>query len=339
VSDADRPVRAGLLPLAIPLSWGFRAGGAALAALRDRGIGVRRLPVPVVSVGNLVAGGTGKSPCVAWTARALAAAGARPAIALRGYGSADPARSDEALEYAATAPGIPVLAGADRFASVRAALARGEPIDCVVLDDGFQHRRLARDLDLVLVDATRPSLEDRCLPAGWLREPPSALRRADLVVVTRARAVDPALAAAIRRLHGRDPIAWTDHRWTGFEVYGAGTVRSEPLGWLRGRPVAAVVGIGHPRAFLAAAEEAGATIAARTIGRDHAPWNGPAGDAALATGVGSGIVLTTRKDWVKLAGRPRPPGVEVAIPRLELAFLAGEDELLARFRQAVGLAR
>jgi tetraacyldisaccharide 4'-kinase len=328
------PLPAGFAPLAIPISWGYGLAVRAVSFGRDRGIGVRRLPIPVISVGNLTAGGTGKSPFVAWAARTLAAAGARPAIALRGYAAADPSRSDEALEYRETAPGVPVLAGADRHATVSAALARGERLDCVLLDDGFQHRRLARDLDLVLVDATRPGLGGRLLPAGWLREPAGALRRADLVVVTRAAGFDGKLAAAIRRHHGLEPFAWCDHRWSSIEVVSPAGSRVEPVAWLAGRPVALVAGIGNPAAFVVAARRAGVSIERETIARDHAPWRGPAGDAALASGRGPGLVLTTRKDWVKLAARPLPPGVEVAIPRLELAFLGGEEPLRERLASA-----
>jgi tetraacyldisaccharide 4'-kinase len=333
------PLPRTLSPLALPLSWGYGFGVRAVSAVRGLGIGVRRLSVPVLSVGNVTVGGTGKSPFVAWAARTLAAAGARPAIALRGYGSVDPARGDEVLEYRETAPGIPVLAGPDRHAMVQAALARGEPIGCVVLDDGFQHRRLARDLDVVLIDATRPGLDGPLLPAGWLREPAGALRRADLVVVTRATRIDQSLADAIRRFHGREPFAWCDHRWAWIEVVSASGTRIEPVSWLDGRSVAIVAGIGHPEAFVDAARRAGAAVADRTIARDHARWDGAAGDAALATGRGTGLVLTTRKDWVKLVARPLPAGVEVAIPRLELAFLAGESALRERLVGAAAPAR
>jgi tetraacyldisaccharide 4'-kinase len=328
------PLPPGLATLSIPLSWIYGAAVRVASSRRGGGGGVRRLPVPVISVGNVTVGGTGKSPFVAWATRQLAAAGMRPAIALRGYGSRDPARGDEALEYRETSPGVPVLAGADRHATVLAAIARGADVGCVVLDDGFQHRRLARDLDVVLIDATRPGLDGRLLPAGWLREPAEALRRADLVVVTRAKGVDAGLAATIRRFHGRDPLAWTDHRWSSVEVVSAAGPRSEPVEWLRGRRAALVAGIGNPAALVAAAREAGVLLDRETIGRDHAPWAGPAGDAALATGRGPGLVLTTGKDWVKLRSRAIPPGVEIAIPRLEIAFLAGEAEVRARLLAA-----
>lgn len=330
------PLPSPFAPITVPLSWVYGVAVRISSSRRDTGAGVRRLPVPVISVGNVTAGGTGKSPFVAWATRQLAAAGMRPAIALRGYGSRDPARGDEALEYRETAPGISVLAGADRHATVLAAIARGSDVGCVVLDDGFQHRRLARDLDIVLVDATRPGLDGRLLPAGWLREPAQALRRADLVVVTRAQGVDAGLAATIRRFHGRDPLAWTDHRWSSVEVVSAAGVRSEPVDWLRGRRAALVAGIGNPAALVAAARGAGVTLESETIGRDHAPWDGPAGDAALMTGLGPGLVLTTGKDWVKLRSRALPHGIEVAIPRIEIAFLAGEGEVRERL---LGAAR
>ena len=343
MADRRGPLPQALAPLAWCAARVYGLGVSLRNARFDRGVGVRRLEVsgvcvPVISVGNLTAGGTGKSPFVAWVCAELVRAGAQPVIAMRGYGAEAPEESDEAREYATTAPGARVVVDPDRVSALHAALSQVDAADLarcvVVLDDGFQHRRLARDLDLVLVDATRPGLGGRLLPAGWLREPAGALRRADLVVVTRAAGFDGKLAAAIQRFHGREPFAWCDHRWSSIEVVSPAGSRVEPVAWLAGRPVALVAGIGNPAAFVGAARRAGVSIERETIARDHAFWEGTAGDAALASGRGPGLVLTTRKDWVKLAARPLPPGIEVAIPRLELAFLGGEEPLRERLASA-----
>src|SRR6185312_3859607 len=139
-------------------------------------------PIPAVSVGNLTVGGTGKTPISAWLAQGLAARGARPAIVLRGVGG------DEPLVHRALNPTIPVVVGADRVAAVREAAAAGA--DIAVLDDAFQHRRVQRAADLVLISADRWTDDVRLLPAGPWREPLRAIRRATLVIVTRKAADD-----------------------------------------------------------------------------------------------------------------------------------------------------
>ena len=143
------------------------------------------MPVPVVSVGNLSVGGTGKSPFTRRLAEAIIASGGKPAIALRGYRSRSTGGSDEAREYEDSLPDVPILVGADRARTILSALESAPgSFDCVVLDDGFQHRRLHRDLDIVLVDSSRSDVFGDLLPNGWLREPVTALSRADCVALT-----------------------------------------------------------------------------------------------------------------------------------------------------------
>ena len=118
----------------------------------DAGLGVLKTGLPVVSIGNLTVGGTGKTPCVQWAARALIAAGHRPAIALRGYGSRPGQPSDEAMEHREALEGVPVLASPDRVASIETIRSEYPTCDVVILDDGFQHRRVAREVDVLLVE-------------------------------------------------------------------------------------------------------------------------------------------------------------------------------------------
>ncbi len=153
------------------------------AAYRLGWLSSRRVGVPVVSVGNLTAGGTGKTPCVAYVARYYRRLDRCVAILSRGYGGAG-GRNDEALVLEEELPDVPHLQGADRVALAATAIEELES-EVLVLDDGFQHRRLARDLDLVLVDATEPWGHGYLLPRGLLREPASALRRAGVVLLTR----------------------------------------------------------------------------------------------------------------------------------------------------------
>lgn len=307
----------------------------------DRGRGVRRLECPVVSVGNLTVGGTGKTPLVAEIARRLAAGGARPIVALRGYRADTEGRSDEAELHRLALPGMPVVVGADRWSAIRAAGVSLAPPAVVVLDDGFQHRRLARDLDLVLVDATRPCLSGRLLPAGWLREPAESLRRADAVIVTRAEGVDRGLAAPIERLHGRPPIAWCRHAWDGFDLHHGGEplgdappeVR-EPAAWIRGRRIATLLGIAHPEPIRAALAGLGAIERLAIPARDHQAYGPRRAERIARAAIGSGAecLVTTAKDWVKLRRWWRSE-LPVAVPRLRIDWLEGEsaiDALLER---------
>lgn len=335
-SEAASAGPAGPLPLPgallAPLASLYGAAVAARNRRFDRGAGVFRLASPVISVGNLTVGGTGKTPLVAEIAATLVATGRRPVVAMRGYGAKVGGRSDEQLVLENLVPGLAVAAGPDRVRSLREA---GEPRDSrtvVVLDDGFQHRRIARDLDLVLVDATRPALRGRLLPAGWLREPAESLRRADAVIVTRAAAVDAAIAEEIERVHGRPPVAWVDHRWSAIDRFGGGEAAAvEPIEWLAGRRVAVVVGIGRPEAFAAMAAAAGAEVVAAVSGRDHQVYSPRRLGRILASTAGAEAVLTTLKDWVKLRDL-WPPERLAAVPRLMLRWTQGRsafDRLLS----------
>lgn len=342
-----------------PLAWGYGALVRFDRWRRTKLVTPHRAPVTVVSVGNVTAGGTGKGPFVRWIVEALRAEGRAPAIALRGY-RASAAGSDEAREHAALLPGTPVLVGADRWRSITGALARGAVFDTVVLDDGFQHWRLARDLDLVLVDALRPGFDEAMLPAGALREPWSSLRRADAVVVTRAGAIDSALAARIESWHGRAPIAWCRHAWSridrhAFDEQGRLETRREGAAWIDGLRVGVVAGLGHPEAFFEQVRAAARDAQWLLRARDHASYDAPALERVVraATAQRLDAVVTTMKDWVKLEpllrarrGRATDPstrsgagdasgapiGVPVAVPIAHLEFIAGEEALRTLLR-------
>jgi len=275
----------------------------------DRGLGVTRLDRPVISVGNLSAGGTGKTPMVRWVVRELLRLGHHPAIAMRGYRAGRDGMSDEAAEHADALPNIPIVAQPDRISGLRALFGsdQGRGIDCVVLDDGFQHRQIARDLDIVLVDATRPFFRDALLPTGFLREPGSALGRAGAVVVTRAerlREDDLSVVMSQCRAMVADPsipVVAAEMRWDRVHVYGS-SPSTEPVSVLRGKRLILVTAIGNPSAFEQAVIQAQVDIADRLVLPDHAKFD--AGvvrelSKRVAPSRASGVV-TTMKDWVKL---------------------------------------
>lgn len=313
----------------------------------DRGIGVTRFDRPVISVGNLSVGGTGKTPIVRWLVGELVAAGHVPAIAMRGYASRD-GLSDEAEEYRRAMPDVRVVAQPDRTAGLRALFATtdGGRVDCVVLDDGFQHRTLARDLDIVLIDATRRTLDDRVLPAGWLREPVTSLARADAVVLTRAdritaHALDQ-LAARVRDLAGTDLVVAAQHAWAGLRVAQGQADTDQPVTWLAGQRVVVCCAIGHPAAFVRAVRDAGAEVAAEHVLADHHPYDDRT-VRQLVNSAGSSradAIVVTEKDWVKLRSQWPADAMPVVRPRLEVAPLDGWadgwDRLRSRAVRAAG---
>ena len=288
--------------------------------LYDRGLfPVGRLDVPVISVGNLVAGGTGKTPFVELLVRKLQRRGLRPGIASRGYRSARrdggggefhaPHRAnDEARQLASSLPDVAHVQEADRLAAGRRLVDLG--VDAIVLDDGFQHRRLARDLDLCLVDATRPWGLPRqgnreavraFLPRGLLRESPRALARADAICITRSDQVSADELARLRsELNDLAPgraILLAAHR-PGLLRRPDGTpgLPSE----LRGQEVDLVSGLANPAAFEMTVRSLGALVREHRRYPDHHDY----ADGDLDGLGGGGVpVVTTAKDAVKLEGR------------------------------------
>lgn len=312
---------------------GSIAYGAVVAARNarfDRGIGVRSIDRPVISVGNIVVGGTGKSPMVRWIAQWGLERKSRPLIALRGYRSRD-GESDEAAEHQSLMPGARIAVGANRFEMITEAIKRDPSIDMVILDDGFQHRKLARNLDLVLIDGSCSQLDGKLLPLGWLREMPQSLARAGGVIVTHASRVDRELEQRVHAMHGRAVLAWCDHVWDGMEIHGGASGRDEtvvePREWLAGRRVAVWAAIGSPGAFVAQLKSCGAEIVHIESLRDHAAY-GRATVARLALAAraaGATAIVTTRKDWVKVAPDAAVVDMPIAIARLRLNFCAGEE--------------
>lgn len=329
-------------PLLTPASWIYGAAVAARNRRFDRGVGVVRLDVPVISVGNITVGGTGKSPVVRWIAQLLQAEGVMPVIAMRGYGAKAGEKSDEQLEHEELLPGVDVLAQPDRVAALRPYLAQHPQVGCVILDDGFQHRRIARDLDIVLIDAMQPRLEDWLLPAGRLREPIENLRRADAVIVTRAKCADDELARRIEQLHGKPPVAWLRHTWKRFRSFSATTqdCAFESIHWLRGKEVIVAAGIANPYAFVDQLAAAGAKVELLIPSKDHQKYTARSvrsmrGDPPFDA------VVTTLKDWVKirqvidLSDWATP----IVVPELAIEVIAGESAIVELVRGVLAKSR
>lgn len=307
----------------------------------ERGHGVRKVDRPVISVGNIVAGGTGKSPFVRWVAKWAVDHGLAPMIAMRGY-RAKHGRSDEADEHRLLMPDVVLAVGADRYAKISAALTNRPGVGAVILDDGFQHRQIARDLDLVLIDAARSELDGRLLPHGWLREPASGLRRAHGIIITRARGFDQTLASAVEAKHGRPPVAWCDHRWSQLCIHRAphrGEAQTEQVSpeWLKGVRVAVWAGIAHPQPFVDQVTQAGAIVVSMPRRSDHARYSRQtiAKLAADAQAEGAQAVVMPGKDWVKVATDMDVIGMPVVVPQLELHFIYGEEALGELLRNAI----
>lgn len=315
----------------------FRAGVATNAWLYDRGLRpMLRVAAPVVSVGNLSAGGTGKTPMVAWLARWFLKQGLQPGIVSRGYKAAAQGEesNDEARMLARELPSVAHVQDPNRVAGAQRLVDMG--VDVILADDGFQHRRLVRDLDLVLVDAVRPfglpaaepgaEPVHAMLPRGLLREPLTALRRADFVILTRSDAVPverrDALLAQLAQAAPDVPQLLARHVPTAL-VDSAG--KDLGLEQLRGREVDLLTGVGNPEAVEDTLRELGATLVSHRARPDHHPWSAPDLER-----LGQRPVLTTAKDRPKLEPLIQAAGLELWTLEVQLEFLGEEHKLMQR---------
>jgi tetraacyldisaccharide 4'-kinase len=326
--------RFGLRLASFPYGWAT----ALRNRLFDRGWKhAERAPVPVVCVGNLTVGGTGKTPCVEYVARRFRDWDRQPAILSRGYGN-DHGPNDEALVLEENLPDVPHLQGADRVALAKIAVEELQS-DVLVLDDGFQHRRLARDLDLVLLDATQPWGLGYLLPRGLLRESPRGLRRAGAILLTRCDQVDTAALARLQdqvaKLAPDVPVIQTSHQptaWIDAEQ------RTSPLAQFQGRRVAAFCGLGNPEAFRKTLHDLGMTVRAFRAFPDHHAYTRPDVEALRTWArqeATEGVVVTTQKDLVKLRLTRLGEG-ELWALRIQLSIHAGQEALDRKLKEALG---
>ena len=268
-----------------------------------------RVDVPVISLGNITTGGTGKTPLVAAVVRILQELGHRPGIVSRGYGADSSGTNDELRVLEHLCPGVPHVQDADRVAAARSAI-RQHDADVIVLDDGMQHRRIHRDLNIVLIDATNPFGYDALLPRGLLRESLSGLGRADVIIITRCDQVSRTqLAETRRRLQQQAPHIGQDLFEVSFQPTKLLDRESQAvsLSDVDGRSVMVVTAIGNPQGFVATCHSAGANVACTRFFPDHYHYTANDLDSVWKEAARNSvsIILTTVKDFVKI--RPLLP--------------------------------
>lgn len=309
-------------------------------ACYDRRIfATHRVAVPVISVGNVTMGGTGKTPLVHWLTRWLQNHGVRVSIVSRGYKARSGRPNDEALELAERLPDVPHVQNRDRVVGATAAI-EDHDTQVVVLDDGFQHRRIDRDLDIVLLDALEPFGFDHVFPRGMLREPVGSLARADIVALSRSDAADTQQRAAIRRqVEAIAPHAiWIELAHAPGDLLSSEGRRAE-IGDLAGKPLAAFCGIGNPAGFLHTLESTGFDVVAFHEFPDHCGYGATeldwlsawAGDLSHVA-----AVVCTHKDLVKI-GSPQIGPHALWAMTINLEVRLGVDELESRLRTLLRL--
>ncbi len=344
--------RAAIVTLA-PLSGLYGVAMKARRALYQRGFfHVHKAGAPVISVGNITTGGTGKTPLVEWIARALAQQQERICILTRGYGRQHSANrvmvsngseifsdareaGDEPLLLAEKLKGIAaVICDADRVAAARWAIEKLNP-ELFILDDGFQHLRLARDLNMVVIDAANPWGNRRLLPAGNLRESPAQLARADCIVITRAddSTQTEALKSEIDQLSKGRPVFLSRMKTDGLRNLTRGG--EEIPANLKSGPVAAFCGIGNPQSFFAQLQREGYQLCHTRAFPDHHYYAQEEINALVtqATARGGRALLTTAKDAVKLRS------ISIGMPCyiVDVAIeIDNADELLRLIEKAIG---
>ena len=323
---------AGLRALLWLASLGYGVGVGVRNWLFDVGwLKVAKAEVPVVSLGNVTAGGTGKTPVAAMMCQRLQSLGRRPGLISRGYRAMGQEGNDEKRVLEVLVPGVPHVQNADRRAAA-AVLERMEARfrpDVIVMDDGLQHRRLHRDLNLVLIDVTNPFGFGYLLPRGMLREKPGGLRRADAVMLTRCglagestlREIEDAVLRVAPGLSGR--IMHVDFRPRGLLRRDGSRVG---FGEVVGRPVFLMSGIGNPVAFEATCRAAGLRVVGARWFADHHHFTSDevAAVQAEALRLGAEVVISTLKDLVKLGH-----GSEFVLAMdIEAVLMRPADELL-----------
>ena len=292
--------RTGLSAIEIPYE--------ALVRLRNYGydhsiLTVKKASAPVISVGNLTLGGTGKTPLVAWLAHWFAQHNKKPAIISRGYKAKTGQLSDEAAELKILLPTVPHYANKQRIIVAREAVAKGS--DVLLLDDGFQHRQISRDLNLVTIDATDPFGCNRLFPRGLLREPLWGLKRADALVLTRTDQVSIKTRNEIQeqcfQFVGSHDKPWieTEHRPSNLRLVDGTT---QPLKTLQDKRILSLSAIGNPAAFHRTLTTLGHEPVATLTFPDHHTYT--TDDihriSEETEAVGAEIIVTTLKDLVKL---------------------------------------
>jgi tetraacyldisaccharide 4'-kinase len=303
------------------------------AGYQYRWLAIHRTRAPVISIGNITTGGTGKTPVVALVVHILQSAGRIPGIISRGYRSDVSGTNDEYRVLAAHCPGVPHEQYRDRVMAAER-LLQSHPINVIVMDDGFQHRRLHRDLDIVLIDLSNPFGYGFLLPRGLLREPLSALKRADIVLLTRCDVVSAEHLQHTEELLLRLMPHLSENLFP-LQFAPAGVI--DTLGnrcgieILQGKRVFLMCAVGNPEAFVRTCENAGTVVAGHHFFSDHHHYSDD--DLAVVQNEflrsGADLVLTTQKDLVKLP----PERTDILAIELTAQFVRDGDS--QRFAQRI----
>jgi tetraacyldisaccharide 4'-kinase len=335
--------------LLLPFSWLYGLVILARNLAYDKGwFRQEAVEVPVISVGNLTAGGTGKTPLVEYLVRQLVASGKHPAIVSRGYGrrsdgvvvvsdgqtvqSNAAMGGDEPVQMAHKLANVPIVVAERRIEAAQVAV-RDFHADVLVLDDGYQHRSLKRDLDVLVMDARKDLTREPLLPAGMRREPLSALDRANIVVLSR---VDPGagpvrwLNALANRMPGPPVMSRTKHAG----VYRYADHREIGIAVLREGPVLAFSGIADHAGFITSLRQMGVTVADDVRFRDHHRYgrNDVRQLGEALRGSGASCFVTTEKDAVRIESDPELEALLLAaapvyVVKVEVEVLDGADRL------------
>ena len=294
---------------------------------------VAKIEVPVISIGNLTTGGTGKTPLVIWLCQHIRSLGQRVAIVSRGYG-ADSNRegvvqqNDEAMELEQRLPDVPHLQDPDRVATATIAIEELET-QCIVMDDGFQHRRLGRDLDIIVVDATEPFGYGWLLPRGLLREPIANIARADFVIISRCDQVSTkSLQQTRATILQHDPSMKIATTKVQPELWMQYDGQQQALESLAKQPVYACCAIGNPDSFYATLSQ----VASNTVGQknypDHHLFTRDDINSIVETAKSAGAqaIVCTHKDLVKI-GVNQLMGLPIYALVTGIVFTDGEQEL------------
>jgi tetraacyldisaccharide 4'-kinase len=303
---------------------------------------INRVNAIVISVGNITTGGTGKTPLVIWLCNCLRQRTISCAVLTRGYKTHEGIHSDEPAIFIEDCPQAKVVVNPDRVdGAVEAINKFGAKV--LIMDDGFQHRRLARDIDVITIDATLPFGYGKLLPAGLLREPVSELKRADAIVITRCNQItETKLIELEKNLRETNPnmiIARSMHA----PVY-AKSAESKEIGLerLKGKRVFVFCGIGNPNAFLETITEQGCELAGSKVYNDHYYY---AESDVLdiykqAESLKAGLILTTQKDWTKVAPllskvQSSELDIQFTYVKIEIKFVSGEEKLRVLINKAL----
>ncbi len=354
--------KVGLGAALLRLLLGVAAGGYSIAVrLRNfsysKGwLKTHRANAPVISIGNITTGGTGKTPLVIWICRFLQNKNVSCIILTRGYkaqGTSDEGRAtrDEPAILIESCPEAKVIVNPDRVAGAAEAVNKFDA-KTLVMDDGFQHRRLGRDLDIVTIDATRPFGYGKMLPAGLLREPLASLKRANAVVITRCdqtteakltqieeklQKVNPNMIIA-RSIHAavyaKHPEPSVIPAKVGIqkksETMDSCLRRNDSIKQLKDKKIFAFCGIGNPEAFLNTIKALGPELVGSKVYNDHHHYTDDclADICKQAANLKADLILTTQKDWTKITPLlPAKKDIPIAYLAIEIKFLAGQDKL------------